>query len=499
MVRQGRFAFVGSFEDARAAHPGVKVEDFGGNLVMPGMTDAHMHLTAFARQGLYIDMQGACSLDEAGRVLRERAARTEPGVWMRAVNYNEMSWPDRQPPTAAWLDALGLEHPIIMSRYCGHSHVANTRALREGGLWDSADPCVIREDGVPTGRLIEGAAGPLIELAAAQAETPQRLTEAMEQAVHAMSAQGITAAHPCDAPGYALGEELFTWQDLQERGRLPIRIVCYHDRLPEFSFRSGIGDGQIRYGGLKLFCDGNLGGRGAALREPYADMPECTGVLNHTDEELYEAMRGAHVRGIQVALHMIGDRAVEQAVRTAERLVAELGQPRLPSRFSHVICCPDDLRRRMKRLGVVADIQPCEVYADRVMAPLRLTPGQLRDTYPFRALQDAGLLLTGSTDAPMEAEDLWFGIWAAVCRCDDDGAPLPYDPAQALTLDEALRLFTVNPWIAVGMGDRLGRIREGYYADFTAVDGDPFRRPTMELRSTTHLATWLEGAKVWER
>ena len=508
-VSGGRFVCVGSLCDARAACPTGEVEDWGDNLVMPGMTDSHMHLTAFARQDLYVNMLRINSLDEAATMLRAHAREVGPGAWIRAINYNEMAWPDgkRTPPTKEWLDALGLENPVIMSRYCGHNHVANTRAMKEGGLWDSADPCVLRgEDGVVTGLIIEGGAAPLIEAAARECETPEKLTAAMGKAVREMTSYGVTAAHACDAATYGLGEEIFTWQDLYEKGKLPIRIVCFHDRLPNFTYRSGLGNEQIRYGGLKLFLDGNLGGNTAAMREPFDDKPDTCGVLNHTDEELLSLLREARKCDIQVQMHMIGDRAIEQALDAVEKVVAEFGYERLSSkkpawRFNHVIVCPKDLRERLARLKdlIALDVQPCQAYTDRVMAPLRLGSRRVRDAYPLRSLWDAGLLIAGGTDAPMEIENMWLGIWAAVCRTDDDGAPLAYDPTEKLILEEALTAWTVNPWIEVGLGNEFGRIEEGFHADFTVVDGDPFKRSTMDLRNTRHLVTYLEGRTVWTK
>ena len=498
VVSGGRFAFVGSFNDAKAAYPHAEVADWGGNLMMPGMSDAHLHLTAFARQNLYVDLLKVRSLGEIAAMLRERAAEVGPGAWLRAINYNEMAWPDTTPPSMEWLDSLGLDNPVVLSRYCGHRHVANSRAMRESGLCDSDDPYVLRdENGKFTGIMTEGGASPIISLVAAEYETPAKLTAVMEKATTIMASRGITCGHACDAPAYALGEELFTWQDLAEAGRLPVRVICYHDRLPQFTYRSGMGSDQIAYGGLKIFMDGTLGGHTCYLRAPFDDMPETCGVPNHIDEELYATLREAHVRGIQVQIHMIGDAAIEQATRAVERLTAELGAPRLPYRFVHAIVCPADLRERLKKIGVVLDVQPCQCYTDRVMAPLRLGAKRALDAYPFRALWDTGLIVAGSTDAPMEEENMWIGIWNAVCRCDDDGSPLRYDPAQTLTLDEALTAYTVNPWRAVGKGNEFGLIKEGYHADFTIVDGDPFARPAMELRRTKHLATYLEGRKVW--
>ena len=498
VVRHGHFVYVGGFKEARENFRAAEVEDWGGNLVMPGMSDAHLHLTAFARQGIYVDLLSVKSLDEVAQRLRAKASEVSEGAWIRAINYNEMAWPDTSPPTKEWLDSLGLGNPVVLSRYCGHRHVANSIAMRVSGLENSSDPYVLRgADGKTTGVMTEGGASPIIDMVAAQYETPQKLVDAMERATLCMASQGVTCGHACDAPKYALGEELFTWQELYERGKLPVRVICYHDRLPDFTFRSGMGNKQIMYGGLKIFMDGTLGGHTCYVRAPFDDMPETCGVPNHADDELLATLRAAHRRGIQVQAHMIGDAAIEQCADAVARVIAEEGQPRLPYRFVHVIVCPEDLRAKLKKLGVVLDVQPCQCYTDRVMAPLRLGAERTKDAYPFRALWDTGLLVTGSTDAPMELENMWIGIWNAVCRCDDDGSPLKYDMSQTLTLDEALTAYTVNPWIAVGKGDEYGRIAEGYAADFTVVDGNPFERPMMELRNTTHLATYLGGRKVW--
>ncbi len=499
-VRDGRFICVGSVGEVRAACPDAEEEDWGTNMIMPGMSDGHIHLTAFARQSLYVDLLSVKSLDEVAELLRKKAAEVGPGAWIRAINYNEMAWHDTTPPSMEWLDSLKLDNPVILSRYCGHRQVVNSRGMAESGLCDSRDPYVLRgPDGKVTGVITEGGASSIIEAVAAEYETPEKLTAVMERAVTHMVSQGITCAHACDAPAYALGEEVFTWQNLYEAGRLPVRILCYHDLMPRFSFRTGIGNSRIWYGGFKIYMDGTLGGHTCSMREPFSDMPETCGVPNHEDEELYTMIREAHRRGIQVQIHMIGDGAIEQAAKIVQRVVDEEGQPRLPYRFNHVIVCPKDLRDRLTKLGVVLDVQPCQCYTDRVMAPLRLGEKRTLDAYPFRALWDTGLLMVGSTDAPMELENMWIGIWNAVCRCDDDGSPLKYDPSQTLTLNEALTAYTVNAWIAIGKGDEFGRIKEGYHADFTVVDGNPFEKDPMELRNTTHLATYLEGEKVWSR
>ena len=157
-----------------------------------------------------------------------------------------------------------------------------------------------------------------------------------------------------------------------------------------------------------------------------------------------------------------------------------------------------DLRERLTKLGVVLDVQPCQCYTDRVMAPLRLGPKRALEAYPFRALWDTGLIMAGSTDAPMEEENMWIGIWNAVTRADDDGSPLKYDSSQKLTLDEALTAYTVNPWRAVGKGDEFGMIKEGYRASFLVMEDDVLEVPAEEIGTVRVGATYIDGEKCYE-
>jgi predicted amidohydrolase YtcJ len=500
LVENGFIAAVGNVQEIRARAPG-KTDwvDAGRNLVTPGLSDCHIHLTAQARQDLYVDLGRVRSLDEALEELRSRAKKLPKGSWVRGVNYNEEAWKEVLKPTRELLDATGLENPLVISRYCGHVHVANTEALARGGLWDSADPNVVRgADGTPTGVLNEGAAGPLISSIADECEKPGTITALLEETCKRLASLGITTAHACDAPSYALGEDIRAFQELEEQGRLPLRILCYHDALPNFSFRSGFGSERVRYAGFKVFCDGSIGGHTAAMSAPYADNPATSGQLNHDDEELYALLAAARKRDIQVQIHVIGDLAIDQAVRTVERIERELGLPKLPYRFNHCTYCPQDLVKRMKRLGVAVDAQPVQPFRNRRMAPARLGTGRLPFSYAYRRFFDEGLVVTGSSDGPIEDLNPWAGIWAAVNRTDGSGAPMRYSPPDdRLSLDEALRMYTVNPWIAVGRGNELGKILPGYGADFTVLDCDPFEYPSDELKNVRHRCTFVGGVPAW--
>lgn len=500
LVENGVIAAVGTEGEIRGkARPGAELLDAGDALVTPGLSDCHIHLTAQARQDLYVNLEGIPSLDTALQKLRERAAKVPEGSWIRGVNYNEEAWEDVIRPTRALLDAQGPRNPLVISRYCGHVHVANTKALVQGGLWNSADPNVVRDPGgSPTGVLNEGAAGPIIAAIAAECEKPGTITALLADTCVRLASLGITAAHACDAPSYALGEDIRAFQELEEEGRLPLRILCYHDALPNFSFRSGFGSERVQYAGFKVFCDGSIGGHTAAMSAPYADNPATSGQLNHDDEELYTLLAAARKRDIQVQIHVIGDLAIDQAIRAVERVTRELGFPKRPYRFNHCTYCPQDLMKRMKSLGVVVDAQPVQPFRNRRMAPARLGDERLPFSYAYRRFFDEGLVVTGSSDGPIEDLNPWAGIWAAVNRTDENGAPMRYSPPDdRLSLDEALRMYTVNPWIAVGRGDRLGKILPGYGADFTVLDCDPFKLPPCALNNVRHRCTFVDGALAW--
>lgn len=479
---------------------GEEVLDYGDNLVLPGFTDAHIHFTAFAKRKIYRDLSGVKSLGEMLDAVSEECAKAGKGVWVRCINYNEAYWDTPQLPDIDMLDEIAPENPVILSRYCGHIHIANSAGFKRAGIYDSDSVNVVRgADGRLTGLLTEGGAGPIIESVAAEYETPEKLRELINAACLELAASGITAVHANDAPSYALGEDLAAMQDLDAQGRLPLRVLCYHDRMPNYTIKSGFGNDKVSFAGLKLFADGCLGGHTAALSDPYSDATDACGLINWSDDVLYSMLAEARRRGIQVQIHAIGDKAVEQVVAAIEKVIAEYGRPELPFRINHCIVCPKDLVERIAVSGSAVDLQPIQAHTDRTMAPLRLG-ARMEHSYSFKTLHDAGILLTGSSDAPMEVPDPWFSIWCAVCRTDTDGAPLAgYNPDEKLDLDSALKMYTVNPWIAVGKADKFGKIAPGYIADFTVTEGDPTEMPPENLRCVQNTATFIGGECVFRR
>jgi len=491
LVENGRFTAVGDRESVLSAAGGkpVVAVDAEGSLVIPGITDAHMHLTAYCKESLYLNLSGASSLDALLESVAQYVRANPARRWFRAVGYNETLWDEPVSPTREALDAASGGASVLLSRYCGHVHVASSRAIRDAGLWDSADANVTRgEDGEPGGVLNESAAEPILREVTREQETRGMIRALAAEACKRLASMGITGVHACDVPSYGLPEDLTILGDLRDEGKLPLRVVSYHDRLPGIGFHSGFGDRFLRYGGLKVFIDGNLGGFTSAMREDFSDRAGCRGQLNHSDEELFELLREAALRSVQTQMHMIGDAAIDQAIRVSGRVVRELGKPRYPFRFNHVIVSPPDRTDAMLELGAVIDVQPIQSFTDRSMAPSRLGRERMKHTYSFRRLYDSGLLMTGSSDGPMENPNPWLGIWAAVCHANE---------TERLTLDEALRIYTWNPHRAILRGEGFGRIAEGVRADFAILENDPFKHDAQSLKDTKIRATYLEGERTY--
>ncbi|MEG2185606.1 MAG: amidohydrolase family protein, partial [Cloacibacillus sp.] len=449
---------------------------------------------------LYLDLSGVTKLEDIIPIIEQKATELPEDQWIRAMNFNEANWAVPIKPDLKFMDSLNVKNPVLISRYCGHFHAVNSRGLKESGLWDKQDVNIPRnDDGSPKGQLTEGAAGEIIETISSIYEKPDNISALVEKACIKLASMGITMVHACDAPSYALGEDLAACQRLDEKDALPIRWACYHDELPNYQIKSGFGNEKLFVAGFKIFADGTLGGRTCAMREDFSDDPGNKGLLNHSDEEMAALLKEAQKRGVQVQIHTIGDKALEQTINSIKAVIAELGEPALPYRINHAIVCPADLLAKIKEINAVVDIQPIQAYTDRNMTPLRVGDERMKTCYSFKNLYDTIEIVTGSSDGPMENPNPWLGIWTAVNLTEQDNSPLKhYNRSQRLSLDEALSIYTVNPWKALGKGDSYGKIAEHYKADFTVIAGDPFAIDPKDLFKVTHKATFVDGELIWK-
>lgn len=473
---------VGAEDDVRARTPAASRElRLSGESVLPGVTDGHLHLSTWAKQRALLDLSSAKSLADALEMVREEAGRLPAERWVRGWNYNDTRWPEGRSFTRRDLDALGIPNPILLQRVCTHINVADGKALALSGI-DSPDGILPERDAIPALRAMER-----------NVFTRPVLKEALKSACFELASWGVTCAHPCGADDYGMEEDLSLYDELHREGSLPLRIFSYHDDLARPALPTGFGDGQVHYQGLKIFLDGSLGGRTAALSAPYADDAGETGRLNWSDDAVLDKLRAAREKGVQTMLHAIGDAALDQAIRCIRIVDDAFGRDcRLRDRINHVMVCRPDQRRALAELGLFCEIQPAFVPSDMNMAEGRLGKDRMPWAYAWRSLLDEGLCVSASSDAPVESVNPWLSLWALTERSDWEGRRVSA-PEQRLTVEESIPLFTSNPNRAIGQEHRLGRIEPGFAADLIVLDRDISTLSGTDLRSANAAYVFAGG------
>lgn len=476
--------------------PGVTTEDMGGALIIPGITDAHLHLLWYARGLRELDLRDY-SRAETMEQIAGRARGLPPGAWVTGRGWDQNIWEDTSFPTAVELDRAAPDRPVALSAKNGHALIANTPAMSAAGITAATpNPPHGRigrdERGHPTGVFFEDAIG-LVSRARPEPDF-DTLVDLLDEAQRDLLALGITGVHDVDGnPAFAVE------QDLKRQGRQRVRIVKYirveaFDAALDAGLRSGFGDDMLRFGGLKLFADGALGSRTAAMFAPYEEEPDNVGMLTMEPDTLREIARRAAANGVAMAIHAIGDHTNHLVVDVLES-VREI-DPTLRHRVEHVqLITPDD-QKRLARNDFIASMQPTHAIHDMKMAD-RYWGTRSQDAYAWRSIQAAGARLAFGSDAPIEVFDPFLGLYAAVTRrSETDGAPGPegWHPEQRLTLSEALHAFTVGAAYAAGLEQRLGLLTPGYHADLAVLDRDIFRLPPEALLETRVERVMVGGA-----
>jgi predicted amidohydrolase YtcJ len=502
-IHDGQIGAVGARAAVLAEAPAAaRRVDLGGAVVLPSLTDSHLHLLSY---GLFLSEIDCArgSIAELVDAVRQRAGRTPPGQWLVGRGWDQERFAERRYPNRWDLDEAAPQHPVILRRYCGHVAVANSLALRLAGVGAAtADPPagVIDRDasGEPTGMLREDAMG-LVERMRPAPDAAARKA-ALVAAVRSALAYGITTVHTQDA--WRPGEteevlELYRAAARDEGARIRLYALFPAAEAPALAargLRTGSGDEFVRLGPAKLFADGSLGGGTAALGEPYADAPETRGVLMYPQDELNELVRAAHAAGNQVAVHTIGDRATDCVLEAFA--AAQRDRARADARFRaiHLQVLREGQVRRLKELGVIADIQPKFATSDGLWAERRLGPERLALAYALRTFLDAGIPACAGSDCPVEPLDPWLGLEAAV-RHEDPAAGVSAEWLRREGVDawRALRLFTADAAYAEFREGRKGIVAPGALADLIVVDRDPTAIPPEEIRRVRVQATILGG------
>jgi predicted amidohydrolase YtcJ len=501
--KDGRVAKLLHEGDLRPQRPAFRL-DGQHRTLLPGLIDAHGHVSGLGFQALSLDLTDTGSLEDAQRKLQRYAAEHETPAWIRGGGWNQEKWKLGRFPTAGDLDPFTGDRPALLERVDGHAVLANTAAMKAAGVTArSADPAGGRIErdakGNPTGLFVD-AARALVEKAAPP-PLPRERDAAIAKAQELLIADGVTAT--CD-----MGTTVEDWESMRrlgDSGRMRMRIVSYGSGIDATLTTAGsqptqwLYDGRLRMVGVKLYADGALGSRGAWLKQPYADMPSTRGLQFMDDAKLKNLMSRAAMDGFQVAVHAIGDAANAQVLDAIEELAATYGGDRR-WRIEHAqIVDPLDLPR-FARNGTIASMQPTHATSDHLMAPKRLGPARLKGAYAWKTMLDEHVPLAFGSDYPVEDPNPFPGMADAITREDAAGDPPGgFLPEQKISLTQAFAAFTTGAAFAAKAEDRIGSLEPGHYADFILLDRDPFQADPKSLRDTKVLETWIGGVRAWVR
>jgi predicted amidohydrolase YtcJ len=506
----GRIVFVGRDAEARAQAPaGARIVDLEGATVFPGLADAHAHLAGIGWRELHFDLSGVESLAALQKRVRERAG-ADPGAWIVGRGWIESEWSPAVFPGRADVDAAVSDRPVVLERADGHAVVANSLALERAGIdRDTPDPPggeILRDPvtGEPTGMLIDAAA-----------DLVQRLVPPASEA-DAMRALEVGASRSIRLGWTQLQLAGASWQEIDQlcrlyaAGRMKLRLyVAIGGPGPDARrlLAAGRGyrscDARLTVRAIKLYTDGALGSRGAALLAPYSDSPESRGLLRNPPEEVLGIAIAGLRNGIQVQTHAIGDRGnrivldqYEKAFVTVPPEERAIADPRFRIEHAQVVDAADI--PRFARLGVIASMQTSHASSDLLFAPARLGPGRIAGAYAWRSLLDAGAVIAGGSDAPVEAGDPRVEFYAAVARRTLEGFAGPdWGPDQRLTREEALGVLTRGPAHAAFEEHARGSIEPGKLADFSVFSTDLMTIPEAEIPAAQVVMTVIGGEVVY--
>jgi predicted amidohydrolase YtcJ len=469
--------------------------DAKGRTLLPGLIDAHGHVTDLGFSALQLNVDGTKSLAEMQQRLRDYAAAHPDEKWIVGFGWNQELWPDKKFPTSADLDAVVSDRPVVLQRVDGHAVVANSAALKAAGVTASTKAPAGGE--IHDGLFVDNATG-LIGKAVPPA-TPAQLDQALAKAQEILLGFGVTGVG-------SMSTSLADWNAFKRAGeanKLQVRLMTYLsgiEPLKVVPHPTGwmYGD-HLRAVGVKLFADGALGSRGAWLKKPYADKPDTTGLQFHSDAEYMALADTAAAAGFQIATHAIGDAADAQVITAYEALAKKYPGDRR-WRIEHFqIVDPADIPR-LKAAGIVASMQPTHQTSDRLMAEARLGPDRLKGAYAWQTVEKLGIPLAFGSDFPVESPNPFPGLSAGVSRQDMNGQPPGgWMPAERLSFAQALAAFTRGAAYAGFAEQKIGALEPGKWADFILVDRDPTAVDAQALARTQVLQTWVAGKKVWER
>jgi predicted amidohydrolase YtcJ len=506
-VRDGLVQFVGSEREALLLKgPSTRVIDAAGQTVIPGMVDAHAHLFGLGTFLHNIDLKDTRSYAAIVERVGARVKDTPAGRWVIGRGWDQNKWGDTRFPTHEALTRVSPNNPVVLERIDGHAILANAAAMKAAGITNATkDPTGGRieraANGDPTGVFVDNAME-LVNRAIPPLSHDEMKSAALD-AIAESNKYGLVGVHDPGEPRDVL--DLF--EELAKANTFSIRVYAmisddsaaiehYFQRGPQ----SALYDGHLWIRAIKLYADGALGSRGAALLDPYTDDPKNSGLLKSTPEHLRDVSTRALQHGFQVATHAIGDRGNRVALDAYEAALKAVPTVDHRFRIEHVQILDHADVPRFAQLGVIPSMQAVHQTSDMYWAATRLGPARIFGAYAWRSLLNTGVIIPNGSDFPVERVNPLYSFHAAVSRQDDNNwPPGGWFPEQAMTREEALKSMTIWPAFAAFQEHVTGSLTPGKYADFVFLDRDIMTVPASDILGAHVTATYIAGKAVYQR
>ena len=514
-VKDGKITFLGTDEEAKNVSS-KELIDLKGKMMIPGMADAHLHLYAYCQNLTFVDLSKVHNINEMINLMKEKVKNVKKGDWVKGVNFDQSKWKENRFPTLEEMDSISKDNPVIIKRCCLHAVVANSKALKIAGIGKnyqagSGGIVELDKDSMPKGILREQSTKVFDDILPDPLKDIEVQKKIMQDVLNDMSSKGITTIHTYAAKIWQYNEDINIYKNFEKEGKLPLRVTVCIDELfePEILTKEKLNNPyrKVQLGAYKIFSDGSMGSRSAALKKPYSDDPQNSGFMLFTQEELNNKILTGYEHGLQPAIHAIGDRALDMTLAAIEytlKTTKEKGMTdeeqknRLPFRIIHVQMIDDDLLKRMKKLPLVLDIQPIFLCTDLHWIEDRIGKERLKGSFALKTMEKAGLIQTGGSDCPVETYEPLKGIYAAVTRQDMEGYPTEgFLPEERLSVYEALCMYTKNVPYATGQESVLGTLEIGKFADLTVLEKNLFKIDKKEIKDIKVEQTYVAGNCVF--
>ncbi|EFD80060.1 amidohydrolase [Fusobacterium animalis] len=514
-IKDGKITFLGTDEEAKNLSS-KELINLKGKMMIPGMADAHLHLYAYCQNLTFVDLSKVHNINEMINLMKEKIKNVKKGDWVKGVNFDQSKWKENRFPTLEEMDSISKDNPIIIKRCCLHAVVANSKALEMASIGKnyqagSGGIVELDKDGMPNGILREQSTKVFDDILPDPLKNIEVQKRIMQDVLNDMSSKGITTIHTYAAKIWQYNEDINIYKNFEKEGKLPLRVTVCIDELfePEILTKEKLNNPyrKVQLGAYKIFSDGSMGSRSAALKEPYSDDPKNSGFMLFTQEELNNKILTGYEHGLQPAIHAIGDRALDMTLSAIEytlKTTKEKGmtdeeqKKRLPFRIIHVQMIDDDLLERMKKLPLVLDIQPIFLCTDLHWIEDRIGKERLKGSFALKTMEKAGLIQTGGSDCPVETYEPLKGIYAAVTRQDMEGYPTEgFLPEERLSVYEALCMYTKNVPYATGQESVLGTLEIGKFADLTVLEKNLFKIDKKEIKDVKVEQTYVAGNCVF--